>query len=61
MLVGLLLVGLMIKRPERLLPEVLGDGRATPATALEAARRGTSEHATITGTAAGRVLRSAAR
>jgi len=43
MLVGLLLVVLMIKRPEGLLPEVLGDGRATPATALEAARRGTSE------------------
>ena len=39
MLVGLLLVVLMIKRPEGLLPEVLGDGRATPATALEAARR----------------------
>jgi len=31
MLVGLLLVVLMIKRPEGLLPEVLGDGRATPA------------------------------
>jgi branched-chain amino acid transport system permease protein len=30
MLVGLLLVVLMIKRPEGLLPEVLGDGRATP-------------------------------
>ena len=39
MLVGLLLVVLMIKRPEGLLPEVLGDGRATPATALKAARR----------------------
>ena len=39
MLVGLLLVVLMIKRPEGLLPEVLGGGRATPATALEAARR----------------------
>jgi branched-chain amino acid transport system permease protein len=36
MLVGLLLVVLMIKRPEGLLPEVLGSGRATPATALEA-------------------------
>jgi hypothetical protein len=35
MLVGLLLVVLMIKRPEGLLPEALGDGRATPATALE--------------------------
>ena len=29
MLVGLLLVVLMIRRPEGLLPEVLGDGRAT--------------------------------
>ena len=36
MLVGLLLVVLMIKRPEGLLPEVLGDGRATPAGALQA-------------------------
>ena len=32
MLVGLLLVVLMIKRPEGLLPEVLGDGRATSGT-----------------------------
>ena len=39
MLVGLLLVVLMIKRPEGLLPEVLGDGRAAPTTALEAAHR----------------------
>ena len=36
MLVGVVLVVLMIQRPEGLLPEVLGDRRATPATALEA-------------------------
>ena len=36
MLVGLLLVVLMIKRPEGLLPEVLGDGRAGPASTASA-------------------------